>query len=105
MGKFKKGVFLGGILGAAMVWLNTSTKGKKYRDQLLDQAAEVYRDVQDRVQDSDAYNVLTKNAYVNIVKEAVDKYAIDNGLAQNAKNMITKLVSRQWTTIKNQMMK
>ncbi len=100
MGNFKKGAFLGGVLGAAIVWLNTSTKGKKYRNQLLDQAAEVYRDVEARVADSGAMDKMTKNKYVSIVKEVVDKYAIDNGMAQSAKNMVVKLVSSQWSSIK-----
>ena len=42
MGKFNKGVVLGGVLGAAIVWLNTTTKGKQYRTQLVDQAADIY---------------------------------------------------------------
>jgi gas vesicle protein len=105
MGKFKKGVFFGGVLGAALVWLNTSTKGKKYRDVLLDQAADVYRDVQERIEESGAMEKITKNKYLSIVREAVDKYAIKNGMAESAKNMIVKLVSSQWNNVKKQMKK
>ncbi len=105
MGRFKKGVFLGGIFGAAMVWLNTSTKGKKYRNQLLDQAADVYRDVEDRVRKSGALDKMTRNKYVSIVKEAVDKYAVDNGMAESAKNMIVKLVGGQWANVKKNLKK
>lgn len=102
MGRFKKGALFGGILGAALVWLNTSTKGKKYRNQLFDQAADVYRDVESRVRESDAFDSMTKNKYVSIVKDVVEKYAIENGLAENTKNMIVKLVSNQWSAIKKQ---
>ena len=88
-----------------MVWLNTSTKGKKYRDQLLDQAADVYRDVEDRVRESGALDKMTKNKYVGIVKEVVDKYAVDNEMAQSAKNIVVKLVGNQWSSVKKNLKK
>ena len=105
MGKFKKGMMIGSILGAAMVWLNISTKGKKYRDQLLDQASDVYTRVLERIAQSGTFTQMTKSKYVTIVKEVVHKYAIDNGLAENTKNMIVKIVANQWNAAKKQMKK
>jgi len=99
MGNFKKGAMFGGIVGAALVWLNTSKKGKAYRDQLLDHAGTVYTDIEAKVKESDAVEKLTKNKYVNIVKDVVEKYAVQNGLAESTKNTIIKLVSSQWGSV------
>lgn len=105
MGKFKKGMFFGGILGATMVWLNTSTRGKEYRDKLIDYSADVYSDVLERIKNSDAFDDMTKSKYAMIVKEVVDKYAIDNGLAENTKKMIVSLVSNRWNLAKKHIKK
>ena len=105
MGTFKKGALFGGILGAAVIWLNTSTKGKKYRDQLLDQATDIYKDVETKIQGSGAFDKMTKNKYVTLVKEAVDTYAIENGLAESTKKMIVTLISGQWTSVKKHLKK
>lgn len=102
MGRFKKGLFFGGLLGATLTWMSTTKKGRQTRDQMLDHAAEVYRLVKDKVQESQAWDSMTKQAYVAKVRDVVDKYAIDNGLADNVKNMIMKVVSRQWASVKQE---
>ncbi|MEK7084784.1 MAG: hypothetical protein AAB932_06120, partial [Patescibacteria group bacterium] len=60
MGKFKKGLFLGGILGAGLMWLNTTTRGKEKREEIFDHAAEIYRRVKEEIKDSDAVAGLKK---------------------------------------------
>ncbi|PIR75835.1 MAG: hypothetical protein CO030_05215 [Candidatus Magasanikbacteria bacterium CG_4_9_14_0_2_um_filter_42_11] len=105
MGKFKKGVVLGGVLGAALVWLNTSTKGKHYRSKLVDQAADVYEKVKQEVEATGAIDNMNKNKYVALVKKTVDKYAIENGMAASVKNTIIRLLSSQWATFKKEVKK
>jgi gas vesicle protein len=102
MGTFKKGLFVGGLLGAALMWLNTTKKGKETREQILDNAAVVYSQVIEKARQSDALTEMTKNKYVKLVKEAVDKYAEENEMAEYLKNMITKVVSAQWKNVKNE---
>lgn len=96
MGKFKTGMFLGGLLGAGLVWLSTTKKGRETRDLMLDHAGKVYSELKDKVLSSPQYKNLNKNEYVKMVKEYVDKYAIENGLADNVKNIVTKVVQGQW---------
>lgn len=103
MGKFKKGLCLGGLLGAGLVWLNATKKGKEVRDNMLDQAADIYAGLKEKIMASDQYKKMTKNQYVKLVKEYVDKYAIDNGLAESVKNMITKVVVAQWNKLKKEL--
>ena len=105
MGKFKKGLCLGGLFGAGLMWLNTTKKGKEVREEMLDHAAEVYVKVKDQVLASDKYKNLTKSQYVKMVGEYVDKYAVKNGLADNVKKMVSKLVNAQWNNLKGQMKK
>lgn len=105
MGKFKKGLFLGGLLGASMVWLNTTKKGREVKGKLLDQAADIYLDLKDKVMQSQALDKLSKQDFVVMVKEAVDKYAVQNGMADKVKNMVTKLISTQWNNLQKELQK
>ncbi|MFH1946907.1 MAG: hypothetical protein ABIJ23_01985 [Candidatus Magasanikbacteria bacterium] len=105
MGKFKKGLCLGGLLGAGLVWLNTTQKGKEMREEMLDHAAEVYVKLKEKVLASSEYKNLTKNEYVKMAKDAVDKYAIETGLAESVKNMVVKVVSAQYKNLKGEMEK
>jgi len=103
MGTFKKGLVLGGLLGAGLMWLSTTKKGREVKDQMLDHAADVYLKVKEKAVASGALKELGKNQYVVMVKEYVDKYAIENGLAENVKNMITKIVSSQWRNLQEEL--
>lgn len=105
MGRFHKGLFLGGLLGAGLVWLNITPKGKEMRDKLVDHAAEVYADVKERVLSSEAWDKMTKQKYVAMVREVVDKYAVQTGLAVKAKEMIVKIVAGQWKLVQKELRK
>jgi len=96
MGRFNKGLFLGGMLGAGLVWLNTTKQGREKRDQILDYAADVYVDIKNRLMDSDTWDDMNKNKYVKMVREVVDTYAVDNKLAASVREAVVKLVSSQW---------
>lgn len=102
MGKFKKGLLLGGLLGAGLMWLSVTKKGKEVREQILDHAAVVYPKIKAQVLSSDQYKKLNKNQYVKLVKEYVDKYAIENGLAESVKNMVIKVVSAQYNKLREE---
>ena len=103
MGRFKKGLFFGGLLGAGLMWLSTTKKGREVKEQILDQAADVYTKVKEQTLASQTYKDLNENQYVQLVKDYVDKYAVQNGLAENVKNMIVKVVSAQWKTLKDEL--
>jgi len=96
MGKFKKGLFLGGLLGAGMMWLNATKKGKETRDQMLDYAADVYSDVKIKVMESDGWDKMTKTKYYKMVEEVVNKYAVENDLIDSIRDMVEKIVKAQW---------
>ncbi len=103
MGKFKKGIFLGGLFGAASMWLMTTTKGKHVRGQILDSATEMYGKLEKELKKTETYNKLTKARYTKLVKKYVDKYAVDSGLATEAKKMVVTLLNSQWKNIRKQL--
>ena len=51
------------------------------------------------------YKKLNKNEYMKMAHELVNKYAIDNGLAENVKKMVEKLVVAQWKNLKGEIKK
>jgi len=105
MGKFKKGLFLGGLLGAGLMWLSTTQKGRETKEKILDYAADIYVKMKEEVLKSQTYQDLNKNSYVLLVKDYVNKYAIENGLAENVKNMIIKILSSQWNNLRDELKK
>ncbi|PIZ94915.1 MAG: hypothetical protein COX80_05390 [Candidatus Magasanikbacteria bacterium CG_4_10_14_0_2_um_filter_33_14] len=96
MGKFKKGLFLGGLLGAGLVWLNATKKGKEVRNNLMDSAGDVYDDVKEKVIASEGWDKMTKTKYYQFVEQAVNKYAVENDLLDSMRDMIEKVVKSQW---------
>ena len=102
MGKFKKGLFFGGLLGAGMMWLNTTKKGKETRDQLLDHAADVYAEVKDKTLASEQWDKMTKTKYYKAVESAVNKYAVENDLVDSMRDMIEKVVKAQRKKLKGE---
>lgn len=105
MGRFKKGLFLGGLLGAAFTWMSTTKKGRETREKLLDQAADIYEDVRAMVMETEAYDKLQKADYMKIVKERVGEYGKKHKLAAELQKMLVPLVASQWKNIKHEIKK
>ena len=105
MGRLKNGLLLGGLLGAGVMWLNTTKKGRELRSEITSQAADIYGDVKERVMASETWSKLSKTNYLEIVKEAVDDYAKRHPLAEQAKGLIVKILSAQWSNFQSQIKK
>jgi gas vesicle protein len=103
MGKFKKGLCLGGFLGAGLMWLNATTKGKKVREQMLDHSADIFVDMKKKAMISKEWKNMTKSKYIKLVQSYVDKYAKKNGLANNVQKLVKKVLIAQWSNIKKDM--
>lgn len=102
MGRFKKGVFLGSLVGAGLVWLNATKKGKEVREKILEYATDVYAEVKEKVTSSPKWANLKKNEYVILVREVVDRYAGRFGLSDQVKTTIAKIVANQWENLKKE---
>lgn len=105
MGKFNKGLLFGGALGAGIMWLMTTTKGKKVREQMLDYAADAYTKLRDEILASESYDKLTKSRYAQLVRDFVETYANKYQLTDEVKQMVMKLVSTQWKRLREELKK
>lgn len=100
MGKFSKGIFLGSLLGAGAMWLNTTTKGKKLRNKFIDHAENVYEEVKTKIQNSDTYQDLSDKEFKQKIQEVAEKYADKKGLSDMTRRMIVRLINNHTDIIK-----
>lgn len=103
--KFRSGIALGSLVGAGVMWLFATKKGKEVRTQVMDHAAAVYGRVKERILESESWDTLTKSKFAAVVQDAVDRYAIETGLADNIKRMVNTLVNTQWRHVKKEIKK
>ncbi len=99
MGRFKNGLFFGSLFGASLMWMSVTKEGKKTRQQLLNQAAEIYKDVKKTVLASPEWRKLSKEKYVRVVRAAVERYGKEFELSADAKKMLVKIVTGQWSRL------
>ena len=100
MGKFNKGLVLGGLLGAGLMWLNATKKGQKVREKMMDYASDVYEEVKEKIKNTEGWDKVTKNEYYKMVEKVVNKYAVENDLADTIRDLVEKIVKSQWKKIK-----
>lgn len=105
MGKFKHGLFLGGLVGAALTWMGTTKRGKEVRGELVQHAAKVYMEVKKQVSKSDTWQDLTQHEYVKQVQEVVETYAKKHGLPDDVKSLVSKVVQKQWKVFQGEQAK
>ncbi|MBT3419248.1 MAG: YtxH domain-containing protein [Candidatus Magasanikbacteria bacterium] len=96
MGKFNKGVFFGGLLGAGLMWLNTTKKGKAVREEMLDHASTIYADLFSKIQKTKQWQKMKKGDYTKVVKSTVASYAKKHNLPTPMVKMVTKVLNTQW---------
>ena len=94
---------IGGFLGAGLMWLNTTKKGRMTRDALLDAAAEVYAGVKKKVLESDALANIKRSEYVQLVRSHVEEYARKHPLVNAVKDMIVRVVISQWKHLQTEL--
>lgn len=105
MGKFKKGMVLGGLVGAGLAWMALTPQGRKLRDQLLDESVDLYEQMKKKALASSAWKDLNEQKYVALVRETVDKYVTKNPVARKAKNLLIKVLSAQWRRLEGEIKK
>ena len=102
MGKFNKGLLLGGLLGAAVTWLNVTPKGKEYRDKLLGHADALYGQIKESLKQLDGP---TKEMYDALVERAVAEYADKKEIALDMKGKLVKELKKRWCNLQNELKK
>lgn len=93
MGRFKKGLILGGLLGAAITWLNTSTKGKEYRDKIASHLEPLFNELKESIKTLEGP---TKEMWDALVERAVEEYSTKKALTVDIKNNLVKELKKRW---------
>lgn len=101
MSKLKKTLLFGGLVGAGLVWLTSTKKGKEVRDKMFDAAADIYVDVTKKLEKMEQKYRSSKDVYAKMVQESVDAYVKKHPGLTLAKDMIVKMVLSQWENVKD----
>ncbi len=102
MPTYTRGMFIGGIIGAAMMWLNTTKKGRQTKEQVITHAAQIYTDIKQQLLTSKKWKKMKKSVYVDMVLQTVDVYSKTHTLPAPVKNMIARLLISQWKRLEKE---
>jgi gas vesicle protein len=102
MGKFKKGLFLGGIVGAGLMWLNTTIKGKQIREKILIHVDGLYAELKENMKKLDGP---TKEMYDALVERAVEEYTDKKQMAGEYKSVMIKELKKKWSGLMEEIRK
>ncbi len=102
MGKFNKGLFLGGLVGAAMMWLNATPKGKEMRAKLLEHLNPLYNELKESIKQLEGP---TKEMYDALVERAVEEYAAKKEMAVDMKAVLVRKLKKKWVELEKEIKK
>ena len=89
-------------MGAALMWLNATPKGKEMRAKLLDHVNALYGELKESLKQLEGP---TKEMYDALVERAVAEYAAKKELAVEMKNMLIKELKRKWKEMEKEIKK
>lgn len=102
MGNFKKGLFLGGLLGAGLMWLNVTPKGREMKAKLLAYAEPMYNELKENIKKLEGP---TKEMYEALVERAVEEIAAKKEMAAEMKIMLIKELKTRWVKLEKELKK
>lgn len=94
----KRTLFMGGLMGAGLIWLTSTKKGKEVRDQILNYAQDVYIRVEKKLRDSNVMDKVSKSEFVRKARETVDEYGDQRNIPAAIKALVLQTVLSQWDT-------
>lgn len=102
MGNFKKGLFFGGLLGAGLMWLNVTPKGKEMRAKLMAYAEPMYNELKENIKTLEGP---TKEMYEALVERATEELAAKKEMAVEMKMMLIKELKKRWGKLEKELKK
>lgn len=96
MGNFKKGLLVGGIVGAFLTWLNYSSKGKEVRAQIMSHLEPLFHELKSSLKQLEGP---TQDMYEALVERAVEEYAAKKELALDVKNSLARHLKKRWKEV------
>lgn len=100
MGRFNKGLFLGGLVGAALMWLNATPKGKEMRAKMLLHMQPLYNELKASLKQLEGP---TREMYDALVERAVAEYAAKKELADDMKNILIRELKKKWVELQHEL--
>lgn len=102
MGNFKKGLFLGGLVGATLMWLNATPKGKEMRAKLMAHMEPLYVQLKESIKQLEGP---TQEMYDALVDRAVEEYAAKREMAIEMKAILVKQLKKKWAELAKELKK
>lgn len=102
MGRFKKGLFLGGLLGATLMWLNATPKGKEMRAKVGEYLDPLYRELKSSLAQLEGP---TREMYEALVDRAVEEYAVKKEMASDMKAVLIRKLKKKWVDLEKEIKK
>jgi len=102
MGGFKKGIFLGGLVGAALMWLNATPKGKEMRSKMMEYLDPLYNELKNSLKQLEGP---TQEMYNALVDRAVEEFAAKKEMAEDFKIQLGKKLKKKWVELEKELKK
>lgn len=102
MGNFKKGLLVGGAVGALLTWLNVTPKGKEVRSQILSHLEPLFNELKASLKQLEGP---TKEMYDALVERAVEEYGAKKELAFEVKNSLIHQLKKRWKDLEKDLNK
>src|SRR3989339_1378123 len=99
MGKFNKGLVLGGALGAFLMWLNATPKGKEMRSKLAEHLNPLFNELKQSIKQLEGP---TKEMYDALVERAVAEYSTKKKLAAEMTDHLIRQLKRKWKDLEKE---
>ena len=102
MGGFKKGLFLGGLVGATLMWLNATPKGKEMLARIMEYLDPLYNELKASLKQLEGP---TKEMYEALVDRAVEEFAARKEMAEDLKMQLTRSLKKKWNELEKELKK
>lgn len=102
MGNFKKGLLLGGVVGAFMTWLNATPKGREMRDKIMQHLEPLYNELKTSIKQLEGP---TQEMWDALVERAVEEYVAKKELTEEVKNNLIKQLKKKWLQLAKELKK
>lgn len=87
---------LGGVVGAGLMWLLGTTKGKKTQAKMLDMTEELFVNMKKTVIASPTWKEFEQSQYGRLVTQVVKEYAKKHKLPKDMEAWISSHLLRRW---------
>lgn len=96
MGRFNKGLFLGGLLGATLMWMNVTPKGKEMRSKIATHLEPLFNELKSSLMQLEGP---TKEMYDALVERAVAEYGVRKELAEDVQAVLIRELKKRWSKL------